>query len=358
MKKALAIALAVVFVLAFTVPAFAQSMTHTVKEVYEDAIIDIERQHGHLCNTGAELKYSVKGTAAEFMAERAITQVQGVITVSKDEAAWIAWGPGAGLTVTSVITLCAPAKHEQTITDYVYGDLGWVVERSQTRIPSVFEGYALAYDGFDGSVFNDSPDVRDTILWAQDWDAATRAFVVGLAASGTAEAELALGQLAAALTDGFWSTVEYEALTEQIWAVQVFSEPGFSGNLEQTWEAAYGKFAHGGFDEDGNYGFLAADATHPAAFKDSFMFQTDATAAGGVGVSLGADYVGNYFTMDQHARTSQGHVYRYIDISSPISHAYVSEYAEVTGKAEVHDAFAMLNIGPGADIATDWWDLF
>ncbi len=88
MKKELAIVLVVIFVMAFALPVFAQNMVHTVKEEYVDAIIDIERQHGHLCNTGAALKYTVKVSAAEFLGERAITQVEGKITVIEVMNPW------------------------------------------------------------------------------------------------------------------------------------------------------------------------------------------------------------------------------------------------------------------------------
>ena len=349
MKKALAIALAIVFVLAFAVPAFAQSMVHTVKEEYVDAVIDIERQHGHLCNTGAELKYSVKGSAAEFMAERTITQVAGKITVSKDEAAWVAGA--TPLTVTSVIELCAPAKHEWDAVNYIYDPA--TGEYSSWTMASGVVPPLLGYEAFGWG---------DTILWSPTgYSAAELAALLGLGAedflAGVAAGSAAYdaARIAYWMANGTFagfnpsfSAFELEALTEQIWAVQVQSDPGFSGNLNQTWEAAYGGYA----------GVLDEGAAHPDFHAARFAFQYDGDDTDGVGVSLGSDYVGNYFNIEQHARVSQGHVYRYIDISSPFSHAYVSEYSEVTGKADVQEAFAMGNLGPGSDVATDWWELF
>jgi len=157
-----------------------------------------------------------------------------------------------------------------------------------------------------------------------------------------------------ALAEGFaYYFTGLEGLTEQIWAVQVQSDPGFSGNLEQQWEAAYG--AYEGLKLDGpatTFGDPEGTETHDNVF--GFLLDEDDYLV----VELGSDYVGNYFNIEQYARTSQSHVYRYIDISSPWSYAYVYEYAEVTGKAEIQEAFSLDNLGPGADVATDWWDIF
>jgi hypothetical protein len=36
----------------------------------------------------------------------------------------------------------------------------------------------------------------------------------------------------------------FDAVSKQIWAVQVSADPGFSGNLHQQFEAAYGPYDH------------------------------------------------------------------------------------------------------------------
>lgn len=363
MKKALAIALVVVFVLAFSVPAFAQSMSHTVKEEYVDAVIDIERQAGHLCNTGAELKYSVKGSASEFMAERAISQVKGKITVSQDNAGWIAGA--TPLTVTSVIELCAPAKYEYDASRWAYNPVqGW----NSASLGSGVVPPPHGYDVFDWS----SKYFLDGGPATLDYDGIPYG---SLAAALRAGLGLTLDQWlqltpaqrtalleAAGLLGWGYTFVELTALTDQIWAVQVQSDPGFSGNLEQQWEAAYGDYE--GWKSDGPlfpgngtyWSPLFLEHEDVGTHKSAFGFRLDDDDY--VVVKLGGDYVGNYFNMQQHARTSQGTLKRYIDISSPWSGAYVSENTTVTGKAEVHETFAMGNLGPGADIATDWWELF
>ncbi len=75
-------------------------------------------------------------------------------------------------------------------------------------------------------------------------------------------------------------------------------------------------------------------------------------------IGTGPNFVGNYFEMEQHARTSQGTLRRYIDISSPFNHGYLMEDVTVTGKSDVQESFNMMNIEPGSDMPGNWWSLF
>lgn len=136
-------------------------------------------------------------------------------------------------------------------------------------------------------------------------------------------------------------------LTDQIWAVQVEANPGMSGNLHQDFEAAYGPYE--GWLDDG----IGEDEV---IHKDAWGFRTDSD--GYVFAERGVDYVGNYFNIDQMARTSDGVVKRYIDISSPWSGALHSEEFEVIGMVEVEEDFEMMNIAEGEESTPDWWDLF
>jgi hypothetical protein len=78
-----------------------------------------------------------------------------------------------------------------------------------------------------------------------------------------------------------------------------------------------------------------------------------------LGPGLGKKFVGDYFKMTQMARTSDGDVKRYIDISSPWSGAYLYEDFEVAGFAEIMDSFTMINLPAGEDMPGKWWkDLF
>ena len=117
MKKALTIALAAVFIMTLAVSVFAQDMTHDAN--YEmDGMIDIEKQVGHLCNTGAELKQTIYGQG-EMSKAMDTVQVAGKITVD-DKQDWVTAEDAVfNLTVTSVIELCAPPKHEYTTTLYL-----------------------------------------------------------------------------------------------------------------------------------------------------------------------------------------------------------------------------------------------
>jgi hypothetical protein len=139
---------------------------------------------------------------------------------------------------------------------------------------------------------------------------------------------------------------DWEPVSDQIWAVQVAADPGYSINVHQDGVAAYGRY-----DSDG-YWWTDDDDFEDVADSRWAWANTD------FDVVVGDDYVGDYFTMDQHARTSMGTLKRYIDISSPWSHGYVMEDMSVVGKSDVKEAFALVNLPAGADVPGDWWKLF
>ena len=62
--------------------------------------------------------------------------------------------------------------------------------------------------------------------------------------------------------------------------------------------------------------------------------------------------------MEKHARTSQGTIRRFIDISSYWSHAYLMEDMSIVGKADLKESFMLDNLPAGKDILKDWWRLF
>ena len=290
-KNIVAVALAVIFVMALAVPAFAQVMTHGV--TYEmDGVIDYKRQAGHLCNTGASHKQTISGSG-EMSKVSSIAMIEGRLTM-EDTNDYVAGE--TSLTVTSVIELCAPPK--------------------------------FTYDDADGNTAVVSP----TAMYGHG----DQPYTFGPHAFGE------LGSVAPDFS-------AWDALTDQIWAVQVSADPGFSGNLHQDFEAAYGPY----------WGFGLAPFDHEDAWTgntDTWRWETD--ESGVLGVGVGADYVGNYFNIDQHARTSMGEVKRYIDVSSPWSHAYLMEDMSVVGKSDIQESFDMTNLAPGADVPGLWWDLF
>jgi hypothetical protein len=289
------IALALAFVLSLAAPAFAQSMDYSADYNF-NGTIDQEMQVGHLCNTGAEMKQTITGTGTMTKSFDA-AMVQGRLTVS-DTNDWVT-APDAvrNLTVTSVIELCAPPK--MTYADTIDGldfsgvvhPTGWYLWENMPRywMGDDWEGVNSPQEAFDG-----------------------------------------LG--------------DFDAVSRQIWAVQVEAAAGFSGNLHQNFEAAYGPY----YGEE----WIEEDGDLPEGFENRFGFDVNGDPV------VGADYVGNYFDITQFARTSQGVVRQFVDISSPWSHGYVYIDSTITGMSEISEAFSMDNLPIGADMESDWWVLF
>ncbi len=290
MKRTLvAVALVVVFVMALAAPAFAQSITHSA--TYEmDGVINFKKQMGHLCNTGAEIKQTIMGSG-QMDKVQTVSMVAGKITM-KDANDGVAGA--TPLTVTTVWELCAPPKY--------------------------------TYEDDDGNV----------------------AIVHPAAIFGAWDQPYVYGPLGFQdMNHDMWATYgDWDAISDQIWAVQVQADPGYSVNVHQDGVAAYGPYDASGFF------WLGDDDFEDVADSRWSWANTDWD------VVVGDDYVGNYFTMDQHARTSMGTLKRYIDISSPFSHAYLHEDMSVVGKSDVKEAFAMVNLPAGADVPGDWWKLF
>ncbi len=307
MKRTLAVVLAVVFVLAVAAPAFA--MFHTA--TYEmTGVINFKKQAGHYCNTGAEVKQTILGSGTMSKVQT-VTMVPGRITMD-DKNDWVAGA--TPLTVTTVWKLCTPPKY--TYRAQVMVDGVWTGPWDIPVHPSSIYGLLNTPGYYFGrnSVFN--PTGFDLL-------------------SGVTHEMLAEAN-------------GWDAVSEQFWAVQVQADPGFSGNLHQNGEAAYGKYwgaPLGTFDKDS--GWLNN--------KDRWRWEVN---EGAFERGIGADYVGDYFNMDQKARTSQGTVKRYIDISSPWSGAYLFEDMSVVGKSEITEAFKMPNLPAGKDVPKDWWRLF
>ena len=139
---------------------------------------------------------------------------------------------------------------------------------------------------------------------------------------------------------------EIEGLTDQIWATQVEANPGETGLLNQSFEAAYGNTYEG----------QVADKSELS--DDGWGFVADGDVSDGYRPVRGEDYVGNYFTIEQHAMTTDGTLKRFIDISSPFDGSYIHEDFTVTGQSDVQEAFEMTNIEPGESIVVIWHDLF
>jgi len=307
-RTLVAVALAVVFVLALAAPAFAQAIFHTA--TYEmEGVIDFKKQAGHYCNTGAEVKQVIAGSG-KMDKVQTITQVKGKVTMS-DTNDWVAGA--TPLTVTTVWKLCTPPKY--TYYEQTYG-----------------------YDVPVGIAHIYSPT-------QSTWD---------MPASWTGGDGTPLAGAMAGYTHEMLAGIHgWDAVSEQYWAVQVQADPGFSGNLHQKGEAAYG-----GFYTNGAPFEYAAHWRDGVTNNDNtwrWEYNKDGNL---IAPSVGKNYVGDYFTMEQMARTSQGTLKRYIDISSPWSHGYLHEDMSVVGKSKISEAFKLGNLPAGADVPKDWWKLF
>ena len=337
--------LVALFVLTLVVPAFAQDMSHS--PVYEmDGEIDFFKQAGHLCNTGAAHYQTIEGSG-EMSKVQNVTMVKGKIAM--DDANDFIAGD-TDLTVTSVILLCAPAKSELGEIDLIgyleaywrsvpwraliYGSVAPIQRPGIGEDPLTWE-YLEQYHTATYAIWkpiqdllNEGAVIHPTALYTmlKNSEAPFDTAHLDEYGSGPELSDLGIN----------WSDL-VNPLTSQIWAVQVSADPGFSGNLHQDFEAAYGFWA-GADDYLGNG-------------DNAWSFDNG-------DVVRGPDYVGNYFNIDQFARTSMGTVQRFIDISSPWSGAYLYEDMSIVGTSEIEEAFSMENIAPGADIIGDWWDIF
>ena len=263
----------------------------------------LKKQTGHFCNTGAEVKQTIKGSG-HLIKEQTIEMVPGVISMA-DVNDGVAGA--TTLAITTVWKLCAPPKY--TYDGAVVSPLTMYKAKAQPRI-----WYGTALDEWRGS--------------ANYWDA------------------------------NYWDenavAIKYDkwvAVSDQIWAVQVIADPGFSINVHQDGEAAHGPY----------YGDASGDLQDSSNFynpdKNISLGNRWAWEKGPKPV-VGPDFVGSYFNMDQFARTSQGTMKRYISVSSPFNHGYLMEDMSVTGKSEITEAFRLTNLPKGSDIIGLWWDLF
>jgi len=346
--------LAVGFALVLAAPIYA--IEHSANYEWQGEA-SMEKQAGHLCNTGAEHKQVIEGEGW-MQKVMEVEMEKGILTVSDTNSFITAEDALTNLTVTSAIELCAPAKHEVTPRDYVYDhEEGWSMSKGDTEKLEVFAGYDMGWEddpgyieGFIESIREDYKDglftaeeaaqMISALKAAEDMDEARKA-AEGFIGKGKDE------EVILAIPDEFVQRI-VEALTDQVWAAQVEAAPGRTGALVQNFEAAYGEWA--GITEDLEEEF--------SDYVDAGRAEQDQWAHTSDGIAVGEDYVGNYFYIGQLARIDEGEVKRYIDVSSPFSGALVSEEMTVLGAAEVQETFSMPNLGPGKEVTAAWYELF
>lgn len=267
------------FIFSFAMPALSSNMRHDTTYFLEGDI-DIKKQSGHFCNTGAEMKQVVSGEGS--LRKFSNIYMQNNFLQVLDNNDWFTdIDAEQNLNVTTTIQLCAPGK-------FLYREDG-------TTVPE-----ELLYPMLDTDVV------------------------------------------------GVFRVIE--PISAQLWATSVTAAPGHSGSLHTGFDAAYGPYAGALYD------FRTGTSYYRPAGPDEWQFQTpegEETYA-----AWGSAYAGNYFSVQQYAKTTYGITRRLIDIRSPFSHAYVSERSLVVGGAEVSEAFSMRNLVPETGAAADWWSNF
>jgi|GEM_PF-1895090 len=131
--------LAVIIITALLTAPTASAMEHDAQYTWEgDATM--ERQVGSE-NTGAQQKVKIEGEG-QMERESSVSMTEGKMTVDKDSSVFET-SPDASrnLTVTSVIELCAPGKHQYSTTEYVYdpGETETIKDRVTEERPRMTE---------------------------------------------------------------------------------------------------------------------------------------------------------------------------------------------------------------------------
>lgn len=245
-------------VTAFASAAYAESYLNHSIEYDSEGRIDLKKQSGHEYSTGARMRQVITGEGS-MEKESNILMEEGYIEVD-DQQDWVTDEEALrNLAVANSIKLFTPPA-------FVYGEddaVVWWEEVHEAFRPVLFVGDL-------------SPDFNARER-ADQWD----------------------------------------ALTNQIWAVSVEANHGYSGRLDAEFEAAYSRDV--------------ADA----------------------GIFLNTE---DYFIIEQHAATSEGTLRRYIDISSPKSQAFLHEDMVVDGSSSVSEEFSLINHTRGNELF--WHQLF
>jgi len=286
---------------------------------FAEGSIDLKKQVGHNCNTGAEIKQLVTGEG--YLSKTAdIYMINGLLTVDDKNEIKTAESAIENLAVTSTIKLCSPPKR-------------------------IFKEEASLYISYIKDLLG---NMEDEINLAYDF----------------AAGEPVPPHLSYLLPYWFgdkYEGTDIEIISKQIWAASIIADPGYEAVLNQDLTAAFGPYYGGlvyeGYDESfptsGTGNFYITGFPSEQDMDSWWLLYRDR----GLLPVLGNRYVGDYFTIEQLLNNRQGVSKCYIDISSPWSHGYLSEDMTVVGKAEVKEAYEMLNLPAGSEITADWWSI-
>lgn len=294
--------------------------------------IDLNKQVGHLCNTGAELKQVISGDG-ELDKKVKINMIEDYLFANDVNEFTTSIDAIKDMSIVSAINLCAPPKQ------FLQGNQMWLhffdTEGGGT-------GYSVhnVDDFYDGGFIAFGPGGSDTLIYGPSSEGS---FVHPL---------LFPNGVPQLFLDDMKNTLD---VSDQVWAASVSARPGHRGLLDMNFEAANGPYSLYSPNLDGIFSWSDNWGSYKCvAPSDSWWISTDGK---GIFPVIGSDFMGNYFNIEQTTRTSDGELKRFIDISSPWSHGYLHEDMVVTGKAEVKEAFEMNNLPQGTDSGVRWWDL-
>jgi hypothetical protein len=309
--------------------------------------IDIDREIGKKCETGAFMTQTIKGYGEITKTET--IQIADYIMAVDQEMDWSV-PPGAieNLVVTTTIELCARPmtavvydSHPITSATGIYLHPFFI----NLAYPFYFDEKDLApYKTFLGI---DSVTQRDVMLYDVLPDRIIYPLQVYEIKDYKYRANDIISPYHPLVID---EKIEVKALTKQIWETMVITEPGNIGNYHVDMIAAYGP---GPYEARG----LIGDLGEKYFLNEQTMWKFDGRDPSGI--SRGDRYVGNYFDIQHYANTTSGEMYRLISISDPIHNLLFEDEFTVIGSAEVREAFSMniIDGGPKA-VRFDWWAIF
>ncbi len=365
-KKPLLIALILIFTTT-AYPALANSDTFfTYSVIYEiGGYIDIDREIGRKCETGAVLKQTVKGYGDKTKTET--IQIADYIMAVDQEMDWSV-PPGAieNLVVTSTIELCArPITKVVEDTEPITAATGIYLHPLTVNLVYPFIFTADDLEPYTVLVGIDN-ETRRRILLSDLLEGDLIAPIQVYEITGYRyEAGDIINPYHPLVVD---DEIEVKPLTKQIWAISLSTAPGHEGNYHVDFIAAYGPGPHDirakefeilsplGIGTVTVRPFLDEQVSWSYVDRDYLWWYEGSSKSG---IRRGDSYVGNYFQIDQYARTTSGEMERLISISEPFSNLFFEEESFVEGSAEVREAFSMdvLEPGPRA-VRFDWWAIF
>jgi len=341
--------------------------------VYYDigGYIEIEREIGEKCFSGAFMTQNIKGYG-EITKTETINIAPYIMAIDQKMDWTVPPGAIEGLVVTTVIELCARPMSAATANYLpitaetgIYLDPRSIVlqppyffseddyKRVQEILGFVTEEGARLPESFIIDIGAKSGQIISSDFFAEDAIYAIPVYeLLGY--------EIMQGDIISPynrlVVDG---KVTVKGLTQQIWATEVMTNPGYIGSYHADFVAAYGP---GPYEEEGivTEAFVDGRLRRFIAFieRDNrwwFDYGIDEVTIG-----RGEFYVGNYFNIEQYVNTTSGELRRITSMSDPLHNLFFEEeYSVVDGSAEVREAFSMQIIERGRrGERFDWWAIY